>query len=66
MTGRVTITDVRRAGYCVAGARRWFEGYGFDFRQFVRSGCPVDEFLARSGNDAHARRVIEVMEARRG
>ena len=33
----VTIDDVRRR-HCVSGARRWFESYGFDFRDFLKNG----------------------------
>lgn len=66
MNDRVTIDDVRRAGHCVSGARRWFEGHGMDFRRFLKDGLPVDEFLAASDNDALAVNVVTHMrEGRR-
>jgi len=57
---RITINDVRQAGYCVSGARRWFEQYGFDFKAFIRDGCTEEEFLARCEGDACALRVVAV------
>lgn len=53
----ITINDVRRAGYCALGARRWFEAQGFDFRAFLKNGIPAEQFL--STGDAHAKRVVE-------
>lgn len=66
MTNRVTITDVRRAGHCVAGARLWFEGHGIDFRRFIAEGMTVDEVLEQCGHDAHAIAVVEHMRSREG
>jgi len=57
MTRRVTIQDVRDAGHCVAGARRWFEAHGMDFRAFIAEGIPEDEFLERG--DGLAAGVVE-------
>lgn len=59
----ITITDVRRAGICTRGARRWFEGNGFDFRQFVADGMPASELLETG--DAYAERVV-ALRCRRG
>jgi hypothetical protein len=53
----VTITDVRMAGHCVAGARDWFRAYDLDFREFVRNGMDSDILLAT--DDALAKQVIE-------
>ena len=55
---RITIQDVRDAGYCASGARRWFEGYGFDFRDFMSNGIDETAFLATG--DAMAQRVVDV------
>jgi hypothetical protein len=55
---RITIDDVRRAGYCVSGARRWFEGYGLDFRAFIQGGIAAEPFLATG--DAAAQRIVAV------
>jgi hypothetical protein len=53
---RITITDVRRAGYCASGARRWFEANGFDFRAFLKDGIPAPDLLATG--DALAQRAV--------
>jgi hypothetical protein len=53
---RVTIGDVRRAGYCVRGVRRWFDETGRDFRTFVREGMPIEE--ARAIDDVVVQDVI--------
>jgi hypothetical protein len=53
---RITINDVRRAGFCAAGARRWCEHYGFDVRELLRHGLDL-EAVAATG-DAYAARVI--------
>lgn len=59
----ITITDVRRAGFCAGPkTRRWFEGYGFNFRDVVRNGIDALEFLGTG--DAHARRVVAAKLAR--
>ncbi len=57
---RITIQDVRVAGYCASGARRWFESYGLDFRAFMRDGIDREPFLATG--DAMAARVVEVKD----
>ncbi len=41
----ITISDVRRAGYCVAGARGWFAQQGLDFRDFIRNGLPASRMM---------------------
>lgn len=62
MAGLITIGDVRKSGHCVAGARRWFESYDFDFRAFIENGLPEAE-LAATG-DALALQVIADKNAR--
>lgn len=54
---RITITDIRRAGHCAAGAREWFEAHGIDFRAFLKDGVPVDQLKAL--HDGFADQVIE-------
>lgn len=55
MTGdpRVTLAHLRsvpglgvRPGYCMQGARAWFEQHGLDFRAFAREGLPASVLLA--------------------
>lgn len=43
---KIYIHDIRKAGYCSKGARRWFEQRGFDFREFIRSGIDCELFLS--------------------
>lgn len=58
----ISITDIRAAGYCTRGARRWFEGYGFNFRDITRNGISARDLLATG--DAHAERVVTARLAR--
>lgn len=58
----ITIQDVRDAGYCASGARRWFESYGFDFRDFMQNGIDQERFLATG--DAMAQRVADLKAGR--
>lgn len=53
----VNINDVRAAGFCASGARRWFETWGFDFRKFLREGIPASTLLQTE--DAFALRVVK-------
>lgn len=62
---RITISDVRRAGYCPSGARRWFEANGFDFRAFVKGGVSAADLTA-TGDALAARVVTKRMERGRG
>lgn len=59
----ITITDVRRAGHCVSGARAWFERHGLDFRAFLRDGIPAADMLATG--DGQGIQVVERTRARR-
>ena len=52
----ITIEDVRKAGYCVRGARQWFSAHGMNFRTFLTDGIPADEFVEKG--DALAARVV--------
>ena len=64
---RVTINDVRRAGMCARGARRWCEAYDIDFKLFLKEGISaarleqIDDPFARralvSARQAAARKV---------
>ncbi|MFC3724411.1 hypothetical protein [Neoaquamicrobium sediminum] len=59
MSDRLTMGDVRRAGYCVRGSRRWFEATGRDFKLFLREGMPMDE--ARQIDDAVVKDILKKM-----
>jgi len=58
----ITIGDINAAGYCARGARRWFEGYGFNFRDIIKNGITAEDLL--STGDAHAERVVAARLAR--
>jgi hypothetical protein len=53
---RITIQDIRDAGYCASGARRWFSEQGLDFRDFMQNGILIADFLAT--NDGMAALVV--------
>jgi hypothetical protein len=59
---RVTIDDVRKAGHCTAGARRWFEANGLNFRRFLAEGMTEAELLATG--DAIAEQVVRARRDR--
>ncbi len=58
----VTIDDVRKAGFCVAGARRWFALHGIDFRAFLVNGVSADRL--RQAGDVLAEKAISAAEER--
>jgi len=43
----ISIEDVRKAGHCSSGARRWCEAHDIDFRSLLRYGVPADEFVTK-------------------
>lgn len=51
----IRIDDIRKVGICAAGARRWFEANGLDFRDFMANGIPASALDATG--DAQAFRV---------
>jgi len=59
---RVTIEDVRALGHCARGIKAWFDGYGLDFRDFLKNGIGVQTFLATG--DGQAFRIVEKKRAR--
>jgi hypothetical protein len=64
MADKLTIHDLRAAGFCVAGIRDHYEKMASDqdFRSFVRNGIDLDS--ARKIDDAHVQRGIEKAEER--
>lgn len=40
---RIRPAHVRRAGFCVAGVRRWARRHGVDWRKFLREGIPAGD-----------------------
>lgn len=61
----ITIDDIRRAGYCVSGARQWFKTHRLDFRAFLKDGASADILLA-TGDGLAERVVTHAQEARHG
>jgi len=53
----VTIKHTKAAGYCNRGLRKWFEGRGRSFSDFLANGAS-DEWLLAQG-DAMADRLVE-------
>ena len=39
----ITVKDVRKAGYCLKGAKDWCVAHGIDYRSFVKNGIDTDE-----------------------
>jgi|CryGeyDrversion2_2_1046609.scaffolds.fasta_scaffold00548_9 hypothetical protein len=64
MADKLTIHDLRAAGFCVTGIKDHYEKMGLDqdFRSFVRNGLDIES--ARLIDDAHVQRGIEKAEER--
>lgn len=64
MTDKVTIHDLRKAGFCVTGIKSHYESLGLDqtFKEFVRGGVDLD--IAREIDDAHVQRGVKIAEER--
>lgn len=58
----VTMADCRKAGYCVAGVRRWLEANGIEWRDFVRNGVAVER--VEQIDDAMSQAVIAIAKGR--
>jgi len=56
--------DIRKAGFCMSGARNWFASYGLDWNDFLSNGIDISTF--RDLNDAYGNRVADTAEARHG
>ena len=53
----ITITDIRKQGYCVSGIKAWFEAHHLNFRSFLQHGVESDSLLATG--DELARKVVQ-------
>ena len=63
---KVTVNDMRKAGYCVAGTRAWAIKQGFtpdDWRAFVRNGIDVERL--KDMDNALVKKIMEIANARR-
>lgn len=61
---KITITDLRRAGHCASGIRRWFEAQGLDFRDFLKNG--IDEETLRATGDGQVLNALDSIARNRG
>ncbi len=46
----ITISDIQKAGFCVRGAKTWFNDHGWsndDFRRFLKEGMSEEELLSK-------------------
>ena len=64
MVVKVTVDDIRRAGFCVDGLREWVEHHGLDIRRVVEGDYTVDEI--KHIEDANIQRAIEEAQRRAG
>lgn len=63
-SNRLTVTDLRRAGYCVGGIQLWCRAYGHDFRDFVKNGAPLE--TAETVQDVLVQRAVRLKKERAG
>lgn len=61
---RITVDDVRLAGYCAVGAKKWFRAYSLDFQSFLKTGIETEKFLATG--DAIAEHIVRSKRERLG
>lgn len=59
---RVTINDVRMAGYCGSGLREFCDAHGINLPKLIREGLPVEEL--EKIEDARIHNVLEQTYAR--
>ena len=62
MSITVTIADIRAAGHCVAGAKKWFAANKIPFKAGLKDGWDEETLLA--SGDALAVKVVEVAKRR--
>lgn len=62
MAEKINLGDCQSAGFCIAGARRWFAIKGLDFRKFVREGMTREEL----GQDHYVDKIFEMKAKRNG
>ena len=60
---RVRAEDLRPAGLCPAGARRWFRARGLDWAAFLKDGIAAEDLQATG--DVRVPDVVAVAEARK-
>lgn len=61
----IDIDDIRRAGHCVSGTKKWFDAQGLNFRAFIKNGGISADVLLATG-DGLAKQVIDRKRERIG
>lgn len=61
---KLTVSDVRAAGFCVKGLRDWFRdnNVDIDFRTFLREGVDIE--YAENVEDPLVQRAVEIAKQR--
>lgn len=61
---KLTVSDVRAAGFCVKGLREWFRDNNaeIDFKTFLKEG--VDLSYAETLEDPLVKRAVEIAKER--
>lgn len=54
----ITLYDIKRCGYCMAGAREWCKKRDYPFRDLVKIGYPVA--LAETLDDSIVQHILRV------
>lgn len=58
----ITVDDIRKAGHCPKGIKRWCDQNGIDFRLFRKQGIPASELREKCGLAA---RIVDKVIATR-
>ncbi len=66
MTERITLSDCKRAGFCVKGVRKFVEAAGMDFRDFIKDGISEEQALGIDGWQAMVKHVVKIKGTTRG
>jgi hypothetical protein len=61
---RITSADLRAAGICLGGLRRWAEARGFNYRTLVREGV-AEKDLRPYEDDPMVQRVLAAYRKRK-
>ena len=59
---RVTVDDVRKAGYCTKGLRLWMNRANIDITDFVTNGIDAEKLA--DVNDSRLDRVLAITRTR--
>ena len=62
MTLMVTIEDVRQAGLCIPGARRWCRRHDIDWHRLLKDGVEASRLIET--RDAMAARAVAMAQRR--